>query len=66
MRCVSSKSIRLPEGPKRHRAIHRAGIDIGKSQALGETLGDGALARARGPVDGNYDTLRLNFGQDLE
>jgi len=44
----------LPQRPQRHRAVHGAGIDIGESQPRGHPFGDGALARARRPVDGHH------------
>jgi hypothetical protein len=39
-----------------HRAVHGARVDENESESLGEPLGDGALAGARGTIDGNDRT----------
>ena len=45
----------LAHRPQRHRAVHRAGIDVGEAEPRRQALGDRALARARRAVDGDYD-----------
>ena len=42
-----------PERPQRHRAKHRSGVDVGKSELPRQGTRDGAFPRARRPVDGN-------------
>ena len=53
----------LAHRPQRHRAVHRAGIDVGESEARGQPFGDGALARARRPVDRDHYALLCVFRQ---
>ena len=52
-----------PQGPQRHGAVHRAGVDISESQALCDGARNGALARARRPVNRNNQSF-LCFGGD--
>ncbi len=49
----------LPNGPKRQRAVHRAGIDVSESEASGDAARDGALARARRSIDSDYFAHKL-------
>ncbi len=51
------------QGPQRHRPVHRAGVDIRESQPLCDGARDGALARARRPVNRNNPAF-LCFGGD--
>src|SRR6266487_5324042 len=49
LRLVSERNGPLQREPG-EGSVHRAGIDVPKSEPLGEPLRDGALARSRRPV----------------
>ena len=46
-----------PADQQRKGAVHRAGIEMQKAKPLGDSLGRGAFARARGAVDGNDNSV---------
>ncbi len=51
------------EGPQRDRTVHGAAVDISEAEPLCDGARDGALARARRPVNCNNQAF-LRFGGD--